>query len=108
MNLTDTIFQWYQTGVLTEEDRQSALELIMDESIESFCKANILQGDAEDLAIANESFVEHCASLVPIDLELVDQHILPEKYAYHLAYTNPELGTELLKELLYYRKLGRI
>lgn len=31
-----------------------------------------------------------------------------KQLANYLAYTYPELGTELLDELLYYRELGRI
>ena len=77
-------------------------------SIEEFSKQNILQGDLEALALADESFVQHCASLVPIDFDSIDEHIKPDKYAYHLVYSNPELATKLLDELLYYRNIGRI
>ena len=85
-----------------------AIELLADMSIEEFSKQNILQRDVEALALADESFVQHCASLVPIDFDSIDEHINPNKYAYHLAYSNPELATKLLNELLYYRNLNRI
>ena len=85
-----------------------AIELLADMTIEEFSKQNILQCDVEALALADDSFVKHCASLVPIDFDSIDEHIEPDKYAYHLAYSNPELATQLLDELLYYRNLNRI
>ena len=86
----------------------AAIELLAEMSIEEFSKQNILQRDVEALALADESFVNHCASLVPVDFDSIDEYINPSKYAYHLAYSNPELATQLLDELLYYRNLGRI
>ena len=86
----------------------NAIELLAGMTIEEFSKQNILQGDVEALALADDSFVRHCANLVPIDFDSIDQHIKPDKYAYHLAYSNPELATQLLDELLYYRSLNRI
>ena len=91
-----------------ESEVNEAIELLADMSIEEFSKQNILQRDVEALALADESFVEHCASLVPVEYQSIDQHIEPDKYAYHLAYSNPELATKLLDELLYYRSLNRI
>ena len=91
-----------------ESEVNEAIELLAGMTIEEFSKQNILQGDAEALALADESFVQHCASLVPIDFDSIDEHINPNKYAYHLAYSNPELATQLLDELLYYRNLNRI
>ena len=91
-----------------ESEVNEAIELLADMTIEEFSKQNILQSDVEALALADESFVQHCASLVPIDFDSIDEHINPNKYAYHLAYSNPELATKLLDELLYYRNLNRI
>ena len=91
-----------------EFEVNAAIELLADMTIEEFSKQNILQCDVEALALADDSFVKHCASLVPIDFDSIDEHIEPDKYAYHLAYFNPELATQLLDELLYYRNLGRI
>ena len=91
-----------------ELEVNEAIELLAGMSIEEFSKQNILQRDVEALALADESFVQHCASLVPIDFDSIDEHINPNKYAYHLAYSNPELATKLLDELLYYRNLNRI
>ena len=91
-----------------ESEVNEAIELLAGMTIEEFSKQNILQGDVEALALADESFVQHCASLVPIDFDSIDAHINPNKYAYHLAYSNPELATKLLDELLYYRNLNRI
>ena len=85
-----------------------AIELLANMSIEEFSKQNILQGDVEALALADDSFVRHCASLVPVEYQSIDEHIEPDKYAYHLAYSNPELATQLLDELLYYRNINRI
>ena len=91
-----------------ESEVNEAIELLADMTIEEFSKQNILQCDVEALALADDSFVKHCASLVPIDFDSIDEHIEPDKYAYHLAYSNPELATQLLDELLYYRNLNRI
>ena len=91
-----------------ESEVNKAIELLADMSIEEFSKQNIIQDDVEALALADDWFVQHCASLVPIDFDSIDEHINPNKYAYHLAYSNPELATQLLDELLYYRNLGRI
>ena len=91
-----------------ESEVNTAIELLADMSIEEFSKQNIIQRDVEALALADESFVQHCASLVPVEYQSIDQHIEPDKYAYHLAYSNPELATQLLDELLYYRNLNRI
>ena len=91
-----------------ELEINEAIELLAGMSIEEFSKQNILQCDAEALALADESFVQHCASLVPIDFDSIDEHINPNKCAYHLAYSNPELATQLLDELIYYRNLNRI
>ena len=91
-----------------EFEVNAAIELLAGMSIEEFSKQNILQCDVEALALADDSFVQHCASLVPVEYQSIDQHIEPDKYAYHLAYSNPELATQLLDELLYYRNLGRI
>ena len=86
----------------------AAIELLAEMSIEEFSRQNILQRDVEALALADESFVEHCASLVPVNFDYIDEYVNPSKYAYHLAYSNPELATKLLDELLYYRNLNRI
>ena len=91
-----------------EFEVNAAIELLADMTIEEFSKQNILQCDVEALALADDSFVQHCASLVPVEYQSIDQHIEPDKYAYHLVYSNPELATQLLDELLYYRNLGRI
>ena len=91
-----------------ESEVNAAIELLAGMTIEEFSKQNILQCDVEALALADDSFVQHCASLVPVEYQSIDQHIEPNKYAYHLAYSNPELATQLLDELLYYRNLGRI
>lgn len=91
-----------------ESEVNEAIELLADMSIEEFSKQNILQCDVEALALADDWFVKHCASLVPVDFDSIDEHIEPDKYAYHLAYSNPELATKLLDELLYYRNIGRI
>ena len=91
-----------------EFEVNAAIELLAGMTIEEFSKQNIIQRDVEALALADESFVQHCANLVPVEFDSIDQHIEPNKYAYHLAYSNPELATQLLDELLYYRNLNRI
>lgn len=88
----------------SEADKLAAIEHLAEQSIESFAKSNITQSDAEDLAITNEEFVQQCANLAPANLDSIN----PAKYAYYLAYSNPELGSQLLNELLYYREQNRI
>ena len=91
-----------------ELEVNEAIELLAGMTIEEFSKQNILQCDVEALALADDSFVRHCASLVPVEYQSIDKYIEPNKYAYHLAYSNPKLATQLLDELLYYRNLNRI
>ena len=91
-----------------ESEVNKAIELLAGMTIEEFSKHNILQCDVEALALADDWFVQHCASLVPVEYQSIYEHINPSKYAYHLAYSNPELATQLLDELLYYRNLNRI
>ena len=109
MTLSEHIYNYtdYQPWP-DESEVNEAIEHLAGMTIEEFSKHNILQSDVEALALADDSFVQHCASLVPIEYQSIDQHIEPDKYAYHLAYSNPELATQLLDELLYYRNLGRI
>ena len=109
MTLSEHIHNYTDSQPWPDEIKiNAAIELLAGMSIEEFSKQNILQRDVEALALADESFVEHCASLVPVEYQSIDQHIEPDKYAYHLAYSNPELATQLLDELLYYRNLNRI
>ena len=49
-----------------ESEVNEAIELLAGMTIEEFSKQNILQGDVEALALADDSFVRHCANLVPI------------------------------------------
>lgn len=109
MTLSEHIYNFTDYQPWPDEfEVNTAIEHLADMSIEQFSKQNILQSDVEALALADESFVNHCASLVPVNFDSIDEHIEPDKYAYHLAYSNPELATQLLDELLYYRNLGRI
>jgi hypothetical protein len=92
----------------TDYEVEQAIELLAGMSIEEFSKRNISQYDVEALALADESFVEHCVSLELSSFDSIDDYVNPSKYAYHLAYSNPELATQLLDELLYYRSMNRI
>lgn len=104
MNLIEAIKFYEAIQTPSEEESEEALEYLMKEPIKDFCKSNIESEDVQDLALADESFTKRCADLHDINLDLLS----PDKTAYHLAYTNPELGSAVLDELLYYRKLGRI
>ena len=108
MTLSQAINHSYSIIEPKESEIVEAIELLANMSIEVFSKQNILQGDVEALALADDLLVQHCASLVPVEYQSIDEHINPSKYAYHLAYSNPELATQLIDELLYYRNLGRI
>ena len=108
MSLTTLVDKYLQSNTPTETDKQVAIETIAEQSITEFAKQNILPEDAQVVALTDEDFIEHCKHLLTVDPESIDEHVNPVKYAYHLAFTNPELGTQLLDELLYYRNLGRI
>lgn len=87
----------------TDYEVEQAIELLAGMSIEEFSKRNILQRDVEDLALAYDWF-----GFEPDLYQSIDEHIEPDSYTYHLAYSNPELATKLLDELLYYRSMNRI
>lgn len=91
------------------------LEYIFDNSMhqdsDRYCKLNICQHDAEDLAIQSDNFIyDWINARSDFPFETFDSVIeeYPDKYAYHLAYDNPLLATQLLDEMLYYRSKGRI
>lgn len=75
-----------------------------------YAKQYISPLDALDIVATDESIfpeVIETISWSPEDLaSTIQEH--PEHFAYHLAFHNPVLGTQLLNELLYYRSVGRL
>ena len=108
MNLLEAIKHSCSIEEPTDYEVEQAIELLAGMSIEEFSKQNIHQHDVEALALADESFVEHCVNLELSNFDSIDKYVNPSKYVYHLAYSNPELATKLLDELLYYRSMNRI
>ena len=79
-------------------------------SIELYSKSNLTTDDAIELLQDNTNIYK-LLEVVDIgnkELEVIITSIEPSKFSYFLAYEEPELATQLLDELLYYRKLGRI
>ena len=88
----------------------SLSEVLSTDVIERFVRENISYCDAVDIATSDDSFRADYLELNPLDpLELAEQVTrFPIEVAYHLANTIPAEATQLLEELLYYRKQGRI
>ena len=88
----------------------SLSEVLSTDVIERFVRGNISYCDAVDIATSDDSFRADYLELNPLDpLELAEQVTrFPSEVAYHLANTTPAEATQLLEELLYYRKQGRI
>lgn len=88
----------------------SLSEVLSTDVIRQFVCDNISYCDAVDIATSDDSFLADYLELNPLDpLELAEQVTrFPIEVAYHLANTTPAEATQLLEELLYYRKQGRI
>lgn len=88
----------------------SLSEVLSTDVIERFVRENISYCDAVDIAVSDDSFLAEYLEFNPLDpLELAEQVTrFPIEVAYHLANTTPTEATQLLEELLYYRKQGRI
>lgn len=99
---------------LSSDFESELIEHIFEQSIftdaEEFSRNNITQDDAEAIALSNKYFISDYFESAELDYNLITTGITqhPEKFAYHLAYTSPEIGKQLLDELLYYRSVGRI
>lgn len=59
-------------------------------------------------AVISKELVSDVVEEAGLSTDTIASETNPEKLAYHLAYEDTELGTQLLNELLYYRSQGRI
>lgn len=115
MKLFQLVQAFYDTTSVTYEDEQEALNIIFEGSDfitdkEEFARKNITQEDAEAIALSNKYFLLDYVANNSLSMELITSAITehPKHLAYHLAYSEPALATQLLEELLYYRAQGRI
>lgn len=99
---------------ITADQELELLDHILQESqfIDSldYAKLSISSLDALDIVAADESILPDVVDTIAWSYEHVAFTIAehPEQFAYHLAFHNPELATQLLNELLYYRSVGRV
>lgn len=115
MNLPQLIQAFYDTTSVNDADEQETLDIIFECSDfilhrEDYAKQHILQEDAQAIALSDKYFISDYVENGNLSLELATVAIAdhPEHLAYHLAYSEPTLATQLLDELLYYRTQGRI
>lgn len=96
----------------TKEQVFELVDHIFDEYdpyfMHEYCSNRISADDAADVAFANPSVCDNYFESNPMEPELIINHMPPKQLAYHLTFTEPSKATELLDELLYYRKNGRI
>lgn len=115
MNLYQLVQVFYDTTSVTHEDEQEALNVIFECSDfilhrQDFAKQHITQDDAENIALSNESFISDYFEHNELPEELINSIIAEHstKLANSLAISEPAAATELLNELFYWRKQGRI
>ena len=115
MNLPQLVQAFYDTTSVSYEDEQEALDTIFEcsdfiRNREDYAKQHILPEDAQVIALSDKYFVSDYVEHTGLSMELVATAITDhyEQLAYHLAYSEPTLATQLLEELLYYRDQGRI
>ena len=115
MNLPQLIQAFYDTTAVNAEDEQKALNIIFECSDfilnrENYAKQHILPEDAQVIALSDKYFISDYVENGNLSIELTAKAFAAhsEHLAYHLAFTEPLLATQLLDELLYYRTKGRI
>lgn len=88
----------------------SLSEVLSTDAVERFVRENISYYHAVDIATSDDSFRAEYLELNPLDsIEIAEQVTrFPIEVAYHLTHTAPIEATQLIDELLYYRKKGRI
>lgn len=115
MKLPQLVQAFYDTTSVTHEDEQEALDIIFTCSDfilhrEDYAKQHILPEDAQVIALSDKYFISDYVENGNLSVELATVAFTdhPEHLAYHLAFTEPTLATQLFEELLYYRTQGRI
>ena len=115
MNLPQLVQAFYDTTSVNDAEEQEALNIIFECSDfilhrEDYAKQHILPEDAQAIALSDKYFISDYVEHTGLSMELVATAITdhPEQLAYHLAFSEPILATQLLEELLYHRTQGRI
>lgn len=67
-----------------------------------------LTGDNIKALVASNNLLDSILEDTEVQPEQLTKNLDTAKLAYHLAFLDPEFGTQLFEELEYYRKLGRI
>ena len=115
MTLQQLINAYYDTTSVSYEDEQEALDSIFECSDfilhrEDYAKQHITQEDAEAIALSNKYFISDYLENHKSPIEIIASTVIahPVDLAHHLAVSEPATATQLLDELLYWRKQGRI
>ena len=115
MTLQQLINAYYDTISVSYEDEQQALDTIFERSDfilsrQDFARDNISQDAAEAIALSNKYFISDYLENHKPPIEIIASTVIahPSDLAHHLAVSEPATATELLDELLYWRKQGRI
>ena len=110
--LTQTIDEFLDDLSTTDSKVFDLVSYILTEYrpgfLQEFCIEHMTTDNAADIAFANPSVCDDYFESNPMEPELIMKHMSPKQLAYHLTFTEPTKATELLDELLYYRKNGRI
>ena len=110
--LTQTINEFLDHPGTTDSKVFDLVQHILTEYrpsfLQEFCTKHITVDNAADVAFASPSACDNYFELNGLEPEFIINHLPVKQLAYHLAFTEPDKATELLDELLYYRKNGRI
>jgi hypothetical protein len=109
--LADSIFEYNE---ISEQDEQDFLMYLLSTSyytnLDEFCTKYIPMKSAQHLVFAKDDVMEDYTSNNELPFNLITAAIEPSPatFAYNLTIDTPELATELLDALLYYRTTGKI
>lgn len=110
--LTKTIDEFLDDPSTTDSKVFDLVSYILTEHrlgiLQEFCSKHITVDNAADVAFASPYVCDDYFEINGLEPELIMNHMPPKQLAYHLTFTEPAKATELLDELLYYRKNGRI
>lgn len=114
MTLPQLIEAYYDTTELSEEEALESLNTLFKVSMpldeKTFARQHITQKDAEAIALTNRGLISNYLKYHKSPIELITPTVAkhPNSLAQHLAVHEPIAATQLLDELLYWRKQGRI
>lgn len=114
MTLPQLITAYHETTNITEEESFEAIDTLFEVSphlVESdFANKHITQKDAEAIALSNRYFIHEYLEYYEFPFDIITPTIdrSTKDMAYYLANSEPSTATDLLNELLYWHKQGRI